>query len=95
MISILKVDGDHTSGPASRHPSIQTQLESIGGWWMKVSLGEWRKEIITSLHLRSSMVQLRSIMGSSGHGPGAGQRWQVMDRSRSQGQPEPATAMLA
>ncbi len=26
--------------------------------------------------------------------PGAGQRWQVMDQSRSQGQPEPATAML-
>ena len=27
MISILKVDGDHTSSPASRHPSIQTQRE--------------------------------------------------------------------
>lgn len=94
MISILKVDRDHRTIAASRHPSIQIHRENIGGWW-KVSLGEWRKEIITSLHLRSSMVQRSpGIMGSSGQRPGAGQRWQVMDQSRSQGQPESATAML-
>ena len=72
MISILKVDGDHTATAASLHTNTMTL------YW-KVSLGEWREEIISTLHLRSC------IMGSKDRAED-GQRWQVMERSQSQGQ---------